>query len=396
MIFCLTANSWFEGYWWWVCPAGQPTAPQKFALWQIYGLGEGNLIPGSVVTSGTLTAGQWNYIPLPEPLQLSIGNVSGSGAAVYQVATGFTGSFPDTNNQFGAGQPFAAGITSGPIFAYSDLDTTTASPTGSFQGGFGVASADPSVNMPTQGSNSSNFWIDFQVSDTAPSGYTGSYRLWPNYPLLFPPNPSTVSVADTAAQTLGTQFALSEPCALNNVWFYSPAYAVDLPASTQIWDVATQTLVSGTNLTAAWTGKVASGWVANSYAGQNIVLPAGKYIATIYYGGGNYFYTEARGYFGTYRTNAGPASANGITNGPLSTPSQANAFSPPGGNSCFYTGGTVPTYPDTFDSNDGGENRWVDVEVTPSAVSPSPTPSPTLSASPPVITNGSGFLTFFP
>ncbi len=24
----------FEGYWWWVCPESQSTAPQKFCLWQ--------------------------------------------------------------------------------------------------------------------------------------------------------------------------------------------------------------------------------------------------------------------------------------------------------------------------------------------------------------------------
>ena len=32
VVFCVTINSWFEGYWWWVCPTGQSTAPQKFAL----------------------------------------------------------------------------------------------------------------------------------------------------------------------------------------------------------------------------------------------------------------------------------------------------------------------------------------------------------------------------
>ena len=66
-LFCVTSNCWFEGYWWWVCPTGQSTSPQKFALWQVYGGGEGNVVPGSVVTSGPLTAGQWNYIPLPIP-----------------------------------------------------------------------------------------------------------------------------------------------------------------------------------------------------------------------------------------------------------------------------------------------------------------------------------------
>ena len=78
VLFCVTSNCWFEGYWWWVCSSGQSTSPQKFALWQVYGGAEGNVVPGSVVTSGTLTAGQWNYIPLATPLQLSIGNVTGT------------------------------------------------------------------------------------------------------------------------------------------------------------------------------------------------------------------------------------------------------------------------------------------------------------------------------
>ena len=401
ILFCVTSNCWFEGYWWWVCPSGsgQPTAPQKFALWQVYGNAEGSVVPGSVVTSGTLTAGQWNYIPLPTPLPLSIGNVPGTGAAVYEVATGFSGDFPDTGSQFGPGQPYASGITSGPLFGYSDQGASAPCPasTGSFQGAFGVAGTDPSVNLPSQGSNSSNFWIDLQVSDTAPAGYSGSYRLWPNYPVVFPTQPTI----DTQAQTVGTQFSLSEPCTLNNIWFYSPPFAQDLPASTQIWDASTQTMVSGTNLTASWSGAVASGWVANSYGSANIVLPAGNYIATIYYGGGKVFYMESRGYFGSFQGNAGPAT-NGMTNGPLSSPSSANAFNPPGGNGCYNVGDTGPTYPNAWDTHDGGENRWIDVEVTPtSSMSSSPPPSsPPPSSStpppPPANTNSSAFLMFFP
>jgi hypothetical protein len=400
VLFCVTSNCWFEGYWWWVCPSGQSTAPQKFALWQLYGDAQGNVIPGSVVTSGALTAGQWNFVPLPAPLQLSIGNVSGSGAAVYEAATGFSGGFPDTGSQFGAGDPYASGIANGPLFAYSDQGASAPAPSsaGAFQGAFGTAGTDPSVNLPAQGSSSSSFWIDLQVSDTAPAGYSGSYRLWPNYPTVFP----TVATIDTGEQTLGTQFSLSQPCALDSVWFYSPPFARALPASTQIWDAATQTLVSGTNLAASWSGGVGSGWVANSYAGAGIVLPAGNYIATVYYGGGQVFYLENRGYFGTYQGAAGPAAASGISNGPLSSPSQANAVNPPGGNSCYFTGGSAPTYPDAWDTHDGGENRWVDVEVTPSTATSSPTPAPTpstsasTSAPPPTPGASRAFLAFFP
>ena len=247
--------------------------------------------------------------------------------------------------------------------------------------------------MPDQGSSSSNFWIDLQISDTAPAGYSGSYRLWPNYPTVFPTQPTI----DTQAQTLGTQFTLSEPCTVDNVWFYSPPFAEDLPASTQIWDATTQALVSGTSLTASWSGGVASGWVANPYGSAGIVLPAGNYIATVYYGGGKVFYMESRGYFGSFLGNAGPAT-NGMTNGPLTSPSQANAFNPPGGNTCYTQGGTSPTYPNAWDTHDGGENRWVDIEVTPSAASPSPTPTPTLTSTStsPAVTNSGAFLVFFP
>jgi len=393
VLFCVTSNCWFEGYWWWVCPTGQSTAPQKFALWQVYGNGVGNLIRGSVVTSDTLTAGQWNYVPLPAPIPLSIGNLSGLGAAVYEAATGFAGSFPDSNGQFGSGGPYASGITNGPLFAYSDQGAAAPAPTsaGSFQGAFGVAGTDPSVYLPALGSNSSNFWMDLQVSDTAPAGYSGSYRLWPTFPTVFP----TQATIDTSAQTMGTQFSLSQPCTLDNVWLYSPPFAQDLPASTQIWNASTQALVAGTDLTASWSGGVASGWVANSYAAAGIVLPAGNYIATVYYGGGKVFYMESRGYFGSFQGHAGPA-ANGMTSGPLSSPATANAFNPPGGNCCYTYGGTAPTYPTGWDDEDGGESRWVDVEVTPSGnVSASPTPTPSPTSTPPV-TNPGAFLVFFP
>jgi hypothetical protein len=198
---------------------------------------------------------------------------------------------------------------------------------------------------------------------------------------------------------MGTQFTLSEACTVDNIWFYSPPFAQALPASTQIWNSTTQALVSGTDLTAAWTGGVASGWVANSYGSAGIVLPAGNYIATVFYGGGDVFYMESRGYFGSHLGNAGPAT-NGMTSGPISSPSNATAPNPPGGNSCYYQGGTSPTYPNAWDTNDGGENRWIDIEVTPgtSTSSPSPSPSPTTTSAspPPPVTNSRAFFTFFP
>ena len=176
---------WLEGYYWW-CPAGGDTGAQQFCLWNRITTSTETLVSGSVVTSGTLTAGQWNYIALSTPIQLGIGGL-------YVAATGWTAvhGFPDTNSQFGSGDPYASGITNGPLYAPGDTSAggTCAPLAGSYdlpQGLFGTndndSSPDPSIsgNMPAGGSGSSNFWIDVLVSDTAPEGYSGSYRFWPN------------------------------------------------------------------------------------------------------------------------------------------------------------------------------------------------------------------------
>jgi hypothetical protein len=139
-----TGGVWFDGYWWWVCDTGQPTGAQTFVLWAVYDDGTGALVPAATVKSDTLTAGQWNYVPLPTPLPLAIGTC-------YNACTGFTGGFPNTNNEFGSGQAYSAGIVNGPLSAFSDQSGTLPAPFSMTQGIFGVAGADPTVTMPVQG-----------------------------------------------------------------------------------------------------------------------------------------------------------------------------------------------------------------------------------------------------
>ena len=336
-----TGGGWLTGFWWWVCPTGQSTGAQTFALWQPSSLDNGALIPGSTVTSGTLTAGEWNYIPLNTPIPLSIG-------VAYVAATGFTGGFPDTNSEFGAGGTYSAGITQGPLFAYSDKSGSAPGPFNLPQSVFSTVGSDPTANMPNGGSNSDNFWQDLQITTTAPAG--ASYRLWPNYPVVG----GSLS-NDTLQQTMGTEFTLSQECTLHNIWFYSPHGASALPSRCAIWNVSTQAVVSGTDNTApAWSGAAGSGWVSCSYSGTT--LPAGDYKTSVYYGGGAQFYTEQVNYFG----GGGPASAAGIVNGPLTGPSNAAASSP---GQTTYTLGAF-AYPATF-AGGNGKTRWVDVEVTP-------------------------------
>lgn len=179
----------------------QSTAAQEFALWAIYADATGTLIPAATATSGALTAGQWNYVPLSAPIPLAIG-------ARYGACTGFSGSFPATNYQFGSGEPYAEGIASGSLTAFSDQSGSLPAPFSMPQGVFDTAGTDPTVNMPALGANSANFWMDIQVTDTAPAGT--SYRLWPNYPTI----PHTTNF-DNLQQTFGTEFMLNSPCILN-------------------------------------------------------------------------------------------------------------------------------------------------------------------------------------
>ena len=344
---------WFEGYWWWV-PSTGDTGAQKFALWQVTGAGTGDLIADTTVTSGQLTAGQWNYVPLPTPVVMSIGTC-------YCAATGWeaVNGFPVTNNQFAGGDPYSGGITNGPLTAYSDQDTAGGdlhAPYQMPQGLFGVAGSDPSVTMPSHGSNSANFWMDVQVSDTVPSGYAGSWRLFPNAPV-----PQNHGLDDAANYVLATEFTLSVSCTLNNIWFYSPSGTTQLPTDCGIWDVSTQTTVANThNTSPAWSGAPGFGWVSCSYSA--ITLPPGDYKVAVLNSAAQKTIWNATTEF--YWNGSGPVgwggAPNGITTGPLYAPDAANATSP--GQSTYHVGSTW-TYPDSFISS-GAYNYWVDVEVT--------------------------------
>jgi hypothetical protein len=388
-----SGGTWFEGYWWWVCPTGQPTASQTFALWQVYDGGSGTIVSAATVNSGALTAGQWNYIPLPNPIMLSIGgganfaHADGGGTAYYIACTAFTGSFPDSNGQYGSGGTYAAGISNGPLTAFSDQSGSRPAPFGVVQGLFSTNASATSA-APFGGSSSGNFWMDVQVSDTAPSGYSGSYRIWPNLPFV-----SGGVSNDTGAQSFGTEFWLSQSCAVDNIWFWSPPGVTVLPSRCGIFNIANRAEVAGTdNTSPSWSGTAGSGWVSCSYSKSGVVLPAGKYRVAVYMSGGATVYQEDVDYFGN-----GPGASN-IVNGPITVPSVANASIAvegegpnPGqtlpGNSIYQDGSWA--YPDTFDYPDNGETRWVDIEVTPSSGGSGPPP-------PPPVINAGAFLTFFP
>jgi hypothetical protein len=375
--FMVTSEAYFEGYWWWVAPSGQSTSPVKCALW-CEKSGSGDLVPGSVVTSGTLTAGQWNFIPLPAPIPLSLGASAATwpasnGAASYVAAIGVNGSFPETQHQFGTGNPFSAGITSGPLTAFSAPSGTLPSTWSNNQGCFTTGGSDPAVTMPRAADNDANLWVDVQVTNVAPGGI--SLRLWPNLPTA---DASPIG-NDTTTSSSATEFRLSQSCKLNRIWFYSPAGALNLPQRCGIWNIATQTVVAGTDISGpTWSGAVTSGWVSVDYTSANITLPAGSYKVATWNGIAQNYYTDTEQVF-----NPGGPNASGITYGPLFAPNAANGTPVPWDDSS----GTKPAqdtyqpgawaYPNTGETKVGaitGESRWQDVEVTPVAV-PAPAPA---------------------
>ena len=385
----------FTGYWWWVCNSGQTVTPVKCALWSaINNSGGGVLVPGSVVTSGTLTAGAWNYIPLVTPVALAPGldpTTSTTGSA-YIAAIGLNGPFPDTNGFWGTGGAGVNGITAGPLTAYSGVagdGGTVPAPLSLPQGVFSVAESDPSAGMPASSSNTDNFWVDVQVSDTAAPGYSGTYRLWPN---KWDANSATVT--DSAVNyTVATEIDLSGSCTLNNIWYYSPAGSAELATRADVWNISTG--LSAASITSpAWltpsggTGTAAAGWLKAAFAGGTTV-PAGSYRVSVYSANGTSGAWNARDQGTNYWGNGGSGGvgANGITAGPLSAPSQPNAASgylyngsAPGATPPYSSGtvisaqpvfGQLPSglvdFPQLYAPNSGTttQNYWVDIELTP-------------------------------
>lgn len=372
---------WFQGYWWWV-PANGDTASQKFALWNLKSAvgATQSLIPGSVVSSGTLTQGQWNFIPLTTPIPLSTGSAAFAGG-LFCATTAWTAvnGFPDTNNQFGTGDPFANGISNGPLNTFGQ---TTAVPNYSAGSTFGTATNDPTVAAPiATDSTFDNFWIDVQVSNTVPVGYAGTYRLWPNRA----DTNSGTSVDSSLNFTLGNEFHISQSCQINKIWFYSPSGTAQLPTRASIYSIlgpnAGTELISVTS--PSWSGAAGTGWISTSVPGTQ-VIPAGQYKVTVFNGAATPdAWSDKDNVSNFWATGEGAA---GITNGPLFA-------SPVSSSHLAYKylstgGGNTPPFSDGLGTTEAGQNTfaqsnvaqypylyvdgqaqvyWVDVEVTPVA-----------------------------
>jgi hypothetical protein len=385
MMFKVTSSAkWLYGYRWWCCNTGQDTSSKKCALWNPKSStgGDGALIPGSTAFTGTLTPGSWNTALLATPIPISLGTP-------YLACVAQNGAFPFTTGQFGSGQPFASGITQGPLVAYSDSTagaTVNNTPYTLPQGCFTTAVSDPTLAMPAVGNSSFNSWVDVIVSDVPPAGYAGTYRLWP---AKYDGSPSTG--LDTNQQfTLATQVNLSQACRPSWIWFYSPASAASLPTSCRVYSIASQLAVIS-NTSPSWlkpdgsAGATAGGgWCKAAVSG---VLPAGSYKVAVYNSAGGAAAWSPREY-GYWLTGAG---ASGVSWGPISAPAQGSAasayvYQPNPGATPPYTNGSqqepsngtfyfnadqYPYLAVDFNFSSGApagaiaESFWTDLEVTP-------------------------------
>ena len=137
--------------------AARRRSGQTFGLWQVTGASTGTFVPGTLLTSGTLTPGEWNcvtYSTIP-PLTPNV---------PYRAVAGFTGPYPSTLNEWNTGGPYAAGIVNGPLTVYSDPTGSLADPYGSPQSSLGSAGSDPTANYPGGANSAFNAWIDVEIT----------------------------------------------------------------------------------------------------------------------------------------------------------------------------------------------------------------------------------------
>lgn len=380
------AGLFFTGYWWYVAASGgQSTAATKFALWSCNANGGGTggaVIPASVVTSGALSAG-WNFVPLPQPVPLAV-------YGIYQAAVGLNGGpYPVTGGQTAGGDPYSAGWANGPLVQPSESSgSNQVAVVGA--GASTTSGSDPSLVMPGGDAGAGNiYWLDVQVTNV-PTGYTGSYRLWPNM------NDSDyLTVGDAAVNyVLATEFTLTQACKVNAIWYYVPggqgATGNQWATSADIWNVHTQAKVA-TQASPTWINPNTGTTDVNSNSGRwvytkmaaTVTLAPGDYKVSVYNGNAtpNAWSAKRLGYWqawnqradGTYLHN--PPGAAGITNGPLAAPttpaaSVATDFNngtiiEPGQST--FASGPPNQYPNVYVGTPSNlfQNYWIDIEVSP-------------------------------
>lgn len=369
----IEGGCWFDGYWWWVPPGGD-TSPQKFCLYSIRGTGAGDqqIVPGTTVTSGTLTAGQMNFIPLSQKVPLSIGIVGAGCGGLYGAMTAWSSAngFPDSAGQMGALYP--NGIRNGPLITFGINNPSRSIGQGST---FGVATTDPTTAVAFGTSTNDFFWLDVQVSYTPPAGYLGPYQLYPNRL-----DWNQVSAADAAVNyNIAVEVRTNAPTLIDQIRYYSPPGTAQLATEVGVYRIdgpnAGTKLVSNTS--PSWDGSAASGWIGTPITPT--VLPPGDYRIYVFNGAltpDGWSAKDANSRYWDYGEGA-----NGINWGPISVPNRSSASTAyefdgsAGGSTPPFTTGVIESGQCTFAQSGSSsypylyvtglaQNYWIDGRFT--------------------------------
>lgn len=170
------------------------------------------------------------------------------------------------------------------------------------------------------------------------------YRLWPAT------NGPASDAGDVGTQiNLGTEFYVAADASVSAIHYWRPTTAVAAATQGVIWRVASTAVVAGTLVTFTDPG-TDTGWLTATVDPAIALTPDDRYVVAVHFAD-NYSAT------GAYWTSG--AGSAGITNAPLTAPSNADATGNKQGRFSF---GTFTTnFPDT---TFGGNNYWVDVTVS--------------------------------
>lgn len=154
--------------------------------------------------------------------------------------------------------------------------------------------------------------------------------------------------------TLGTEFRVGSACTLKGLWYYRPSTATTATPTGAAWAVAADgasgTLLAGSTVTFA--AGSATGWIYQALPSP-VTLAVGQSYRV-----GVYFSNTLFAYDGPYWTSG--AGANGVTSGPITAPSHANAVGTRQGSSHFTSTDVGLAFPEA----DGNQFYGVDVTVT--------------------------------
>jgi hypothetical protein len=143
-----------QGYWYWRADTAQ-SASASFALWQATGHLTGSLVAATTTSGSGAVVGQWNFYPLT--------SVPLTANTTYKAVYGVSGNFLNTPSQFNSGGVYQAGITTGPLFAFSDTSGTAGDPFSDNQTTFDTTTSDPTAVYPIGFNSGFNGWADVQV-----------------------------------------------------------------------------------------------------------------------------------------------------------------------------------------------------------------------------------------